>query len=129
MQLTNLSILASLAVGALALPRAHNHVVHEKRNMGSSWVPREDVRPHGKVKLPMRIGLTQTNLHLGHDLLMGVSDPASKKYGEHLSLTEVCVPLVSHKILIHSFFQDCEHLCSCSGIHRCRRGLAYSLGN
>ena len=37
----------------------------------------------------MRIGLTQSNLEKGPDYLDEVSNPASAKYGKHLSVEEV----------------------------------------
>jgi tripeptidyl-peptidase-1 len=39
--------------------------------------------------LPIRIGLSQQNLHRGHDLLMSISDPSSPNYGQHLTANEV----------------------------------------
>ena len=90
--------LLCLTASALALPKANNHAVHEERGGNSVWVPREDVRPDGSISLPVRIGLTQKNLHLGHDMLMKVSDPTSEAYGQHMSLEEVYSPR-SEKLL------------------------------
>ena len=39
--------------------------------------------------LPLRIGLTQQDLHLGYDRLMDVSDPTSSNYGKYLSAEDV----------------------------------------
>jgi tripeptidyl-peptidase-1 len=45
------------------------HVVHERRDFQSSrWVKRDRVAED--VILPVRIGLTQTNLDKAHDYLM-----------------------------------------------------------
>ncbi|KAK4550782.1 Tripeptidyl-peptidase sed1 [Oleoguttula mirabilis] len=46
-------------------------------------------RVNGDVKLPMRIGLVQSNLDKGDDYLMEVSHPESAKYGKHYSVEEV----------------------------------------
>ncbi|KAK6354539.1 hypothetical protein TWF696_003682 [Orbilia brochopaga] len=68
--------------------RSIKHVVHEKREASNSpWVKRSLAERDSLM--PMRIGLTQRNLESGHDLLMEISDPASPKYGKHLSDHEV----------------------------------------
>ncbi|KAK8077055.1 Tripeptidyl-peptidase sed1 [Apiospora saccharicola] len=66
-----------------------SHVQHEKRavEQGRRWVKVR--RADAQATLPMRIGLKQHNLEKGHDLLMDISDPASKNYGNHLTATEV----------------------------------------
>jgi tripeptidyl-peptidase-1 len=50
----------------------HTHVLHEKRDAKvlKRWVQREKLDP--SAMLPMRIGLTQKNLDLGHEFLMDV---------------------------------------------------------
>ncbi|KAK8009372.1 hypothetical protein PG991_011923 [Apiospora marii] len=65
------------------------HVQHERRTVEQSrrWVKLK--RADAQATLPMRIGLTQHNLEKGHDLLMDISDPASKNYGKHLTAAEV----------------------------------------
>ncbi|KAK8026252.1 hypothetical protein PG990_004075 [Apiospora arundinis] len=65
------------------------HVQHEKRSVeqGRRWAKLE--RADGRATLPMRIGLKQHNLEKGHDLLMDISNPQSKNYGNHLTATEV----------------------------------------
>lgn len=66
-------ILLSLAVASsLAVPAPNrSHVVHERRSaLPASWV--EPRRVDGQAKLPVRIGLTQSNSDVGHDLLMDV---------------------------------------------------------
>ncbi|KAK8095052.1 hypothetical protein PG997_001737 [Apiospora hydei] len=66
-----------------------DHVKHEKRTVeqGRRWVKLK--RADARATLPMRIGLKQHNLEKGHDLLMDMSDPASKNYGKHLTSAEV----------------------------------------
>jgi tripeptidyl-peptidase-1 len=81
------ALLLSAAAGSLAAPTRSNSVLHEKRDASSAWQKRS--RVHGDVKLPMRIGLTQSNLDNGHDLLMDVSHPESANFGKHLSVQEV----------------------------------------
>ena len=89
-----LPIIASAAVAAFAtfvtaLPTNTNHVVHEKRSGSSNWSPIQGAKPDGRITLPIRIGLTESNLHRGDDTLMEVSDPTSEKYGKHLTAEEV----------------------------------------
>ncbi|KAF6238225.1 hypothetical protein HO173_003505 [Letharia columbiana] len=80
---------AAFAAVATALPTSPSHVVHEKRSGSSSWSPMQDAKPDGRITLPVRIGLTESNLHRGDEILMEVSDPASKKYGKHLTAEEI----------------------------------------
>jgi len=74
-----------LAASVTALP-SNSHVLHEKREVPLSH-PRVRVAPDAVI--PIRIGLKQSNLHLGYDKLMEVSHPESNKYGQHLSAEEV----------------------------------------
>ena len=83
---------AAFATLSNALPTSANHVVHEKRSGSSSWSPMQGVKPDRRITLPVRIGLTQSNLHRGDDILMEVSDPTSDKYGKHLTIEEVRRP-------------------------------------
>jgi tripeptidyl-peptidase I len=67
------SIYALLGVAAIAsaIPHQNTHVAHEKRDSApSKWVKRD--RIHSRAMLPIRIGLSQSNLDKGHDLLMDV---------------------------------------------------------
>jgi tripeptidyl-peptidase I len=71
-----LKIAAVAAIAALsnAVPASFKNVLHEKRQAPSSdWV--KVARIEGTAILPMRIGLTQSNLEKGHDLLMEVYVP------------------------------------------------------
>ncbi|KAK3937810.1 peptidase S8/S53 domain-containing protein [Diplogelasinospora grovesii] len=65
------------------------HVTHERhtRNHLDGWIKREHADP--KAMLPVRIGLRQSNLQSGHDLLMDISNPKSPNYGKHLSSEDV----------------------------------------
>lgn len=82
-------VAAAFAAVAIALPAPNNHVLHEKRSSSTSWLPNERVKPDPNIKLPVRIGLTETNLHLGDDILMQVSSPTSELYGKHWPAEQV----------------------------------------
>ncbi|KAF7586002.1 hypothetical protein BBP40_009725 [Aspergillus hancockii] len=72
----------------LTIPTSSDYVVHERRDaIPSQWI--EEKRLDGQVVLPMRIGLTQSNLDRGNGLLMEVSNPGSDRYGAHLTVDEV----------------------------------------
>ncbi|EGP87472.1 unnamed protein product [Zymoseptoria tritici ST99CH_1A5] len=89
MRFSSFAALAALASAVVAAPvnNFQRHVLHERREVSHNWVKRD--RVHSDVKLPMRIGLVQSNLDNGHDLLMQVSDPDSKSYGKFYSAEEV----------------------------------------
>ena len=60
-----------LAACCAALPSHVPHRIHEKRNDGFTlWKRGQKV--NGSAILPIRIGLTQSNLHNGYDHLMAV---------------------------------------------------------
>lgn len=60
-----------LVAVAAAVPASLKHVLHEKRDVpASDWV--KSGRVEADAILPMRIGLTQTNLDNGYDYLMDV---------------------------------------------------------
>jgi tripeptidyl-peptidase-1 len=62
-------VLCALAASAIAVPIEPNYQVHERREfIPTSWT--EGRKLDAKVSLPVRIGLTQSNLDRGHDLLM-----------------------------------------------------------
>lgn len=62
-------MLCALSASVMAVPRAHNYQLHERRDfIPKSWV--EGKKLEGNVSLPVRIGLTQSNLDYGHELLM-----------------------------------------------------------
>ncbi|KAK3642200.1 Tripeptidyl-peptidase sed1 [Elasticomyces elasticus] len=80
-------LLLSAVSSCLAAPTGLNHVLHEKRTVSNHWQKGE--RVHGDVKLPMRIGLTQSNLDRAHEMLDAVSSPDSASYGKHYSAESV----------------------------------------
>ena len=65
-----------IAVAALfslcdAVPAQSSHVVHEKREVTHpTWTKRDRIHP--SARLPMRIGLSQSNLDRGMEYLMDV---------------------------------------------------------
>ncbi|KAH8662151.1 Pro-kumamolisin [Xylariales sp. PMI_506] len=78
------NVLATLAVVAEANPLQPgvNHVVHEERRTAkSSWAPVR--RPHQSWALPVRIGLTQSNLDRAEEFVNAVAHPKSASYGKH----------------------------------------------
>lgn len=78
---------ALLAASAIAAPSGV-HVIHEKRDyVPDAWAKRGKL--DSRAILPIKIALTQSNLHRGEDVLMEVSDPTSPKYGEHWTADQV----------------------------------------
>lgn len=79
---------STLFAHCFASPVVAPHLIHEKRDsLPHGWVKRYAV--DGNAELPMRIALTQNNLHNAHDWLMDVSHPESDKYGRHWSAEDV----------------------------------------
>lgn len=88
LELKSISLLLALVASVSARPAPSSHVLHEKRQMlHSRWEKRD--RVNSLARLPMRIGLTQSNLDDAHQHLMDVSDPASPNYGKHWAPEEV----------------------------------------
>lgn len=79
--------LLSLAALAAASP-VSNNVIHEKREfVPFGWA--EVGKMPAEFKLPVRIGLKQSNLEKAHEHLMDVSHPKSENYGKHWTAVEV----------------------------------------
>lgn len=69
-QLRLAALLAMLCLTA-AYPKSASHVVHEKRELTHPrWVRRSQIP--SSATLPMRIGLTQSNLDKGFDFILDV---------------------------------------------------------
>lgn len=64
------AVAALLGAAAAAPANVQRHVLHEKRAVSENWAKGERLRPD--VRMPIRIGLVQENLHKGHDWLMEV---------------------------------------------------------
>ncbi|TAQ90941.1 hypothetical protein B7494_g700 [Chlorociboria aeruginascens] len=80
MLLTELFVWGACLASAMAIPST-SHVIHERRGEAPrKWEKRSRLGPD--AALPMRIGLTQANLHKGDELLMEVSSYDSPKYGQ-----------------------------------------------
>lgn len=78
----------ALSIGlSISGPVPGNHVRHEKRAPSPEWILRTRAAP--ETKLPVRIALSQSNMHSAHDRLMEISDPRSEKFGQHMSSKEV----------------------------------------
>ncbi|KAK5991871.1 Aorsin [Cladobotryum mycophilum] len=97
----SLRAILALAVGltfiaspASGLP-SNSYVLHESRTSASTgelnshrnWKRGSRIDPDAII--PLRIGLAQSNLHLGYDKLMEVAHPSSKNFGKHLNEEEV----------------------------------------
>jgi len=84
-----LATATAFAISIAALPHFNApHVLHEKREvLQPKWVKRDAVVA-GRT-LPVRIGMTQSNMHQAHSMLMKVSDPSSSRYGQHYTADEV----------------------------------------
>jgi tripeptidyl-peptidase-1 len=83
---SGLAIVSSIspAFGATFVP----YVLHEKREvLPQAWA--FDSPANSSTILPVKIGLIQSNLDQGHDLLMAVSAPNSPTYGQHWTPIEV----------------------------------------
>ncbi|GAB7343209.1 hypothetical protein MBLNU457_1274t1 [Dothideomycetes sp. NU457] len=75
-------------VVALAAPLTPANAPHERRDaVPRGWLKSERVQ-EGSI-LPMRIGLVQSNLDKGHDLLMDVSSHDSPNYGKYYTPEQV----------------------------------------
>lgn len=69
--LFKLCVLAAFAASIVAVPAPGSYVLHEKRDAPlKNWVKRSVI--NRKTKLPMRIGMKQSNLDIGDGLLMDV---------------------------------------------------------
>lgn len=71
-----------------AIPSASNYVLHEKRATSHNSITKRS-KLDARSVLPIRIGLTQRDLHMGYDWLMDVSHPESDRYGKHWTAEEV----------------------------------------
>ena len=86
MRFSSFTLLALLG-SAVASPTS-THVIHEKRSfMPFGWWRHHKLQGHERI--PVRIGLTQSNLDKGDGFLMELSHPESEKYGQHWSAKQV----------------------------------------
>lgn len=87
----------SLSVSDVIAIPLNDYVSHEKRTLPGENPWRRNARVAGDSIIPLRIGLVQSNLDLGHSHLEAISHPGSPRYGQHLSADEV-----------HSLFSPAE---------------------
>ncbi|KAL1890641.1 hypothetical protein Sste5346_008157 [Sporothrix stenoceras] len=87
------AVLATLAVveGASTGGTRHRsrHVVHETRAVANTHTWKKAARMHQDSILPVRIGLTQKNLHRAEEFMNDVSHPDSPNYGRHWTQEQV----------------------------------------
>jgi tripeptidyl-peptidase I len=82
--------LAALVAVASSNPfqRSVKHVIHEEQPIAKrNWYKSSLL--HKAAKLPVRIGLTQQNLHLAEEFIYEVSHPDSSSYGKHWSSKKI----------------------------------------
>lgn len=87
-------LFATIVAAVTALPASTLHSVHEKRST-PSWTKVDGAKPNGGIVLPIRVGLAQSNLEHGYDLLMDVANPKSPGYGKHWTVDKV-IPDIEH---------------------------------
>jgi tripeptidyl-peptidase I len=75
-------------VSAKPLRRSSKHVLHEKRAVAARQWDKFS-RPHRSDVLPVRIGLTQQNLHRADEFIYDVAHPDSPNYGKHWSKQKI----------------------------------------
>ncbi|TVY16705.1 Aorsin [Lachnellula arida] len=87
--LSSLLLAAAVCLTACsAAPATENFVLHEKRDGAPhQWTKR--TRAHPAEILPVRIGLTQSNLHKAEEYILDVSDPESPNFGKHWSAEKI----------------------------------------
>ncbi|PBP19131.1 hypothetical protein BUE80_DR010064 [Diplocarpon rosae] len=89
-QISQLIAFSFLVTKAISAPTTYSgrHVVHECRDrLPSQWARTSPIRVDSV--LPMRIALTQRNIHKGNEFLDDVSNPESSNYGKHWSAKQV----------------------------------------
>ncbi|KAI5287896.1 hypothetical protein KEM54_005635 [Ascosphaera aggregata] len=78
-----------LAAAASAAPVIYDpHVVHEQRDAECKQFTVVG-RPSPTTGMLVRVGLVQSNMDKLHDLLLEVSDPTSKKYGNYYTQQQI----------------------------------------
>ncbi|RDW84876.1 putative tripeptidyl-peptidase 1 [Coleophoma cylindrospora] len=80
----------ALFAGVIAAPAlsSKRHVVHERRErLPAGW--RKEAKSPSHAVLPMRFGLSQSNLDRADEFLMDVSHPSSPNFGKHWSPQQI----------------------------------------
>ncbi|KAI9711500.1 MAG: hypothetical protein M1820_002063 [Bogoriella megaspora] len=88
MKFCSLAAAAALATSVQCAVLNVPHVVHEKREVPTRhWTKRSTLEKD--AVLPMRIGMTQSNLDRGDELLMEIAHHESPKYGQWYTPEEI----------------------------------------
>lgn len=92
LQIMHFSFIAisALFAGAIAAPAVNSkrHVIHERRErVPTGW--KKEAKFPSHATLPMRFGLSQSNLHRADEYLMDVSHPSSPNFGKHWSPQQI----------------------------------------
>ncbi|KAK1980246.1 Pro-kumamolisin [Colletotrichum cereale] len=115
------TLLTALAAVTFANPvtRSHKHVVHEERHPARrEWT--KNHRLHSMARLPVRIGLTQSNLHRADEFMNDVAHPDSPNYGKHWTHEDIISTFAPSQEAIALVMQWLES----EGIKRSRIGLS-----
>lgn len=111
------TLFTALAAVTIANPvtRSHSHVVHEERHPARrEWVKNHKL--HTMARLPVRIGLAQSNLHRANEFMNDVAHPDSPNYGKHWTHDEIAEMFAPKQESIALVMQWLES----EGIHRSR---------
>ncbi|OHE99804.1 Pro-kumamolisin [Colletotrichum orchidophilum] len=111
------TLFTALAAVTIANPvtRSHSHVVHEERHPARrEWV--KNRRLHTMARLPVRIGLAQSNLDRANEFMNDVAHPDSLNYGKHWTHDEIANMFAPTQESIALVMQWLES----EGIHRNR---------
>lgn len=97
------------------------HVVHEERPVArSAWTKTH--RIHSEAKLPVRVGLSQQNLHQAEKFITDVAHPESPNYSKHWSPEEIVETFKPSKASVDAVLEWLQM----EGIHPSRTRLSAS---
>lgn len=82
-------VLLLLSIGSASPITSSGWELHETKSHAARSLQRRSSSVDPNAIIPIKIGLTQSNLDRGYSELMDVSHPASPDYGKHLSTSEV----------------------------------------
>ncbi|KDQ54112.1 hypothetical protein JAAARDRAFT_60885 [Jaapia argillacea MUCL 33604] len=99
-----LSAVGIAAASPSSSPLLSPHVVHERRGHTPAGWNRARKHDSGAV-LPLRIGLTQSNMDKLEEFLMEVSDPESSKFGGHWSAGQVAKTFAPSKETVETVYE------------------------
>jgi len=123
MRLSFFFLLAICTLVAGAPSRRVGHVVHEKRTVEPvAWTRTRRLEAH-KI-LPLRIGLTQQNIHELEELLMSVAHPDSPTFGQHWSPEQVMDHFAPSEVTVSTV----KSWLIASGFHPARIRVSHNKG-